>query len=176
MCCTNIGQLEAAQQQLAEALKAAAGPHTEDEQQHQAGDLSSDGDHSRPSSSLGQHAQQVQEHADGHPSRPSGLAGSFTAALSNAASGFNLGVLKGDEQQQHEQPSAPRQQQSPSPSLSPFALARKFVADREADAVSRLKVGVCCMCVLKATMRCWGQVHVYTHVHAAQAQPVLDRL
>jgi hypothetical protein len=30
------------------------------------------------------------------PSKSMGLAGSFTSALSNAASGFNLGVLKGD--------------------------------------------------------------------------------
>lgn len=152
VCVCAIRQLEATQLQLAEALGAAAGPDTEDEQQHQAGDLSSDGDHSRPNSSLCQHAQQVQTqaqaHADGHFGRSIGLAGSFTAALSNAASGFNLAVLKGDEQQ-HEQP-PPRQQQS-SPSLSPFALARKFVADREADAVSRLKVGVCCMLCIGST-------------------------
>lgn len=168
MCVCAIRQLEAAQQQLAEALGAAAGPDTEDEQQHQPGDfLSSDGDHSRPSSSLGQHAQQEQTqahapaHADGqHHSKSVGLAGSFTAALSNAASGFNLAVLKGDEQQ-HEQ-SPPRQQQS-SPSLSPFALARKFVADREVDAVSRLKVCVCCMLCIVSTRcaACWGQVHTH---------------
>jgi hypothetical protein len=61
------------------------------------------------------------------------LAGSFTAALSNAASGFNLGGQKGDDND------TPPRQQTPPP-LSPFALARKFVADREADAMSKLKV------------------------------------
>jgi hypothetical protein len=68
-----------------------------------------------------------------------GLAGSFTAALSNAASGFSFSA--GQRNDDHEQP--PRQQ---TPPLSPFALARKFVADREADAMARLKVGPVVWC------------------------------
>lgn len=72
--------------------------------------------------------QQPEQHSKG-------LAGSFTAALSNAASGFSFSAGQRDDD--HEQP--PRQQTPPP--LSPFALARKFVADREADAMARLKVG-----------------------------------
>jgi hypothetical protein len=75
--------------------------------------------------------QQPQQQTEQHSK---GLAGSFTAALSNAASGFSFSAGQRDDD--HEQP--PRQQTPPQ--LSPFALARKFVADREADAMARLKV------------------------------------
>jgi hypothetical protein len=134
-------QLEEAQHNLAEALAAVGA------QQHRRSctsiaeegggpdvSLRLDGD-SRPGTSpaAAQAAQQPQQHPEQQPSKAMALSGSFTAVLSNAASEFNLGEQKGDD---HE---APPRQQTPA-ALGPFALARKFVADREADAVSKLKV------------------------------------
>lgn len=137
-------QLEEAQHNLAEALAAvgAEAPQrrpscTSIAQEDDGPDLSLDGD-SRPGASNAAAQvpqQQQQQHVEQQPSKAMALAGSFTAALSNAASGFNLGGPKGDD---HD---IPPRQQTPPP-LSPFALARKFVADREADAMSKLKVRV----------------------------------
>lgn len=145
-----VPQLEAAQAavaaaNLAAAAAAAAAPP--DPQQHRRSctsiaelddpDLSTDGDNN--SSSSPQRPQQQQQHAEQQPIKSMSLADSLSAAFSNATNGFNLSGSKGDSAEHEQQQQAPRQQ-TPSP-MSPFGLARKFVADREADAVARLKVG-----------------------------------
>lgn len=132
-------QLEAAQEQAATAAAAL------EQQQHRRScasiaeedglDLSSDGaiQHSPAS----QHQQQQQQQLVEQHTKPMGIAGSLSAALSNAANGFNLTGPKGDD---HEQQQQQPQRQSTPPPMSPFALARNFVANREAEAMTRLKV------------------------------------
>lgn len=155
MCFLSV-QLEVARQQLAEALAPAAPDapaHRHSctsvaESEEEDIDINLDGDY-RPISRQSQHAQQQsppqqspQQPGEAQPSKQAGLAGSFTAALSSAASGFdrfNLGAPKGDKSDKGDDHEQPPRQPTP-PALSPFALARKFVADREADAMSRLKV------------------------------------
>jgi hypothetical protein len=150
MCVCFVLQLEAAQAAAAE-LAAAAAAAPPDTQQYRRSctsiaeiadpDLSADGDSSTAAGNSPQKLQQQQHHAEQQPIKSMSLADSLSAAFSNATNGFTLSGPKGDGADQHEQQQQPPRQQTP-PAMSPFALARKFVADREADAVARLKVGI----------------------------------
>jgi len=167
-------QLEAAQEQAANAAAA-----LEQQQRRRSCasiaeedglDLSSDGAIQQPPASQQQQQQQQQQQLAEQHTKPMGIAGSLSAALSNAASGFNLTGPKGDDHEQQQQPL----RQSTPPPMSPFALARNFVANREAEAMTRLKVS--CATVARGAMvlpGCYALCHrgsLWEEAHMEPAQ------
>jgi hypothetical protein len=100
-------------------------------------------------------SQPQQQTAVEQYSKPLGIAGSFSASLSSAIS---LTGPKADERE-----SLPPRQQSLQP-LSPFTLARHFVAGREAEALTRLKVGSHC------STRVFG-IRTFGAGHCSSARP-----